>query len=191
MMLVWSSLAAVLASCWNRLTTCASWEISGGRTLIATSRSSVRSWARNTAPMPPLPSKRSSLYLPSTIRCRRVSRSWTWPLVVAFAPPPVWSAPQAKQNLLLSGSGVWQRTHSKVELDGLVTGRSVARDRRARGLPYSETPPEAAETSYGRNDEGRLARRGSGPRDRQAAGRGGGPGWGKQGRPWSGGCGGK
>src|SRR5437870_2665936 len=137
MMLVWSSFAAVLASCWNRLTTCWSWEISGGRTLIATSRSSVKSCARNTAPMPPLPSRRSSLYLPSTIRCRRVMRSCTWPLVVACAPPPVWSAPHAKQNLLLSGSGVWQRTHSMVELDGLVTGVSVARDRRARSEEHT------------------------------------------------------
>src|SRR5512143_2875094 len=74
MMLLWSSLAAVLASCWNRLMTCGSVEKSGGRTLIATSRSSVRSWARNTAPMPPLPTSLMISYLPCTSRC---SRAWS------------------------------------------------------------------------------------------------------------------
>ena len=42
----------------------------------------------------------------------------TCPLVAASAPPPVWSAPHAKQNLLLSGRGVWHLTQSIVVLTG-------------------------------------------------------------------------
>src|SRR5215472_17721807 len=65
--------------------------------------------------MPPFPSSRSSLYLPSTIRWRRVIRLEICPEVAAASPPPVWSAPQAKQNRELSGSGVWHLVHSITE----------------------------------------------------------------------------
>src|SRR2546427_5109946 len=118
MMLGWSSLAGVLASCWKRPPTWSSWATSGGSTLIATSRSSVRSCARKTWPMPPLPSKRSIRYLPSMMRCSR-SRTMSMLLVLVGPSPPETSAPHDRQNLLLSGIGVWQRKHSTT---GLVIG---------------------------------------------------------------------
>src|SRR6266446_5041765 len=118
MMLGWSSLAAVLASCWKRRTTWSSWATSGGSTLIATSRSSVKSCARKTWPIPPLPSKRSSRYLASMRRCSR-SRTMSTLLVLVGPSPPDTSAPHDRQNLLLPGIGVWQRKHSTT---GLVIG---------------------------------------------------------------------
>src|SRR5437899_12781655 len=142
MMLGWSSLAAVLASCWNRRTTWSSWATSGGSTLIATSRSSVKSCARKTWPIPPLPSKRSSRYLPSMMRCSR-SRTMSTLLVLVSASPPDTSAPHDRQNLLLPGIGVWQRKHSTT---GLVIGascprseeRRVGKEGRARGGTHDE-----------------------------------------------------
>src|SRR2546429_9188290 len=117
MMLGWSSLAEVFASCWKRRTIWSSCATSGGNTLIATSRSSVRSCARNTAPIPPLPNNRSIRYLPST---RRPNRSAMTSVLLVLAPPPVpapeISAPHDEQNRLLSGIGVWQRKHSSTPL---------------------------------------------------------------------------
>src|SRR6266705_506596 len=89
--------------------------MSGGSSLIATSRSSVRSWARNTAPIPPLPSIRSILYLPSTRRWRRWSSAAAL-VVLVGPPPPDWSAPHTEQYRLFSGTGVWQLMHSTVPL---------------------------------------------------------------------------
>src|SRR6266566_5255205 len=138
---VWSSFADVFASCWKRLTICSSIEMSGGSTLIATSRSSVRSCARKTAPMPPLPSRRSILYFPSTSRCRRCINT-SVPLALApSVPPPVTSAPHARQNLLPSGSGVWHLRHSIVDpaapvMDARATC-SAETDGRLSRLPWA------------------------------------------------------
>src|SRR5439155_24248596 len=119
----WSSLAAVLASCWKRRTSCSSCATSGGSTLIATARSSVRSCARNTAPIPPFPRRRSMRYLPSSTRRRR-SCTTSLLLVLVGPSPPETSAPHDRQNRLFSGIGVWQRKHSSTPL---VIGGAVLR----------------------------------------------------------------
>src|SRR5438045_1699146 len=115
--------------------TLGSCEMSGGRTLMATSRSRVKSCARKTAPIPPFPTIRSILYLPSTMRCNRLWRPASSALVVAA--PPVWSAPQAKQNLLLSGSGGWHLRHSMAVADvrylGTANGMCAAFKRCSMG----------------------------------------------------------
>ena len=77
-----ASPASVLASRSNLRRCCPSDATIGLSSLIATSRPSVRSCARQTTPMPPSPSRSSSLYRPTSV----VMGSDP---VTTFTPPPV------------------------------------------------------------------------------------------------------
>src|SRR5712691_1279868 len=104
MMLGCSSLAAVRASRWKRPTNSLSNARENGSTLIATSRSSCFSRARNTMAIPPRPSSwRISYSSLSWSRTRSISVSscwaaWTCPMGVVA----VKSIPQDRQNLKCS-----------------------------------------------------------------------------------------
>src|SRR5262249_49363770 len=63
-MLGWFSDASSFASRSNRASRSTSFANSSGRTLMATSRSSLRSRARHTSPIPPLPSREVTSYDP-------------------------------------------------------------------------------------------------------------------------------
>src|SRR5207244_7911782 len=102
-----------------------------------TPRPAVRSAARTTAPLPPLPSTRSIRYLPSITRRSRSCTMATLLVMVAPSPPET-SAPHDEQNLLFSGIGVWQRKHSST---GLVIGASCPDGAAQRGGRLAGWPP--------------------------------------------------
>src|SRR5437773_10988112 len=110
MMLGCSSLAAVRASRWKRSTNSLSKARENGSTLIATSRSSCFSRARNTMAMPPRPSSWRISY--SSLSCSRTMSisvsscwaAWTSPIGVVA----VKSVPQDRQNLKCSSFWVPQ-----------------------------------------------------------------------------------
>src|SRR6266481_816284 len=117
MMCGWLSAAAVRASRLKRSTIPSPMSSrAGARTLIATLRSSARSWARNTVAIPPRPSSARISYSPS-VACRRAS---IWALcstrrtggaTVAPAPPVVTGTlvPQRRQKKAPGAREVPQR----------------------------------------------------------------------------------
>src|SRR2546426_1012696 len=91
------------------------------------------------------------------MRCSR-SRTMSTLLVLVGPSPPETSAPHDRQNLLLSGIGVWQRKHSSTPLviGGSARGEAAAASGRSAGAWRGGAPRWAR----GRSEEHRVGKEG-------------------------------